>query len=123
MVKPRSGFETPLQRLFALVGNLLDPVKGFDAVAMQAKLAQYEAMAPSVLAKKLEYEMAADTLLQLSSDIWQVGMLVYAYAKLAARTDPKVAAAIAPFEAFMKKKGRKKKPPTTPSTPPTSNGA
>jgi hypothetical protein len=111
LAKPRTGFEGPAQQLLAAVLEQSDQVvpKGFDIAPTLAKITQYQAMTPTVRNKKLDYESAADTQLQLGSEIWQVVLVGYQHAKAAARTNPAIAAAIAPFEAFMKKsRGRRK---------------
>jgi hypothetical protein len=109
--KPRSGFELPAQQLIALVAERPDVlvVKGFDFSSTPAKLAQYAAMTKVVRDKKLDFQMAADAQLLLGSDLWLTLLVAYQHAKAAARTDPEVAAAIAPFAAFMKKRRGKRK--------------
>jgi hypothetical protein len=119
--KPTSGFEGPAQQFLSVLLEQPDEIvpKGFDVATTLAKIAQYQAMTPAVRDKKLDYESAADIQLQLGSDIWQFVLVGYQHAKAAARTNPTIAAAIAPFEAFMKRiHGRRK---TKVSTSPTSS--
>jgi hypothetical protein len=121
LAKPRAGFEGPAQQLLAVLLEQPDLIvpKGFDVTTALAKVAQYQAMTPMVRNKKLDYESAADTQLQLGSEIWLLVLSGYQHAKVAARSNPAIAAAIAPFEAFMKKRhGRRKaKTTSTPATP------
>ncbi len=115
MAKPRSGFEGPAQQLLAVLLEQPDLIvpKGFDIAATLAKIAQYQTMTPMVRNKKLDYESAADTRLQLGSEIWLLVLAGYQHAKAAARTSPVIAAAIAPFESFMKKSHGKRKAKTS----------
>jgi hypothetical protein len=122
LAKPRSGFEGPAQQLltcFLEQPNSVVP-KGFDVAAALAKITQYQAMTSTVRNKKLDFEAAADTQLQLGSDIWQIVRIGYLHAKAAARTNPTIAAAIQPFEAFMRKSHGKRKTRTAPASSATA---
>ena len=122
LAKPRSGFEGPAQQLLAVLMEQPDDIvpKGFDVATTVANIAEYQAMTPTVRNKKLDYESAADIQLQLGSDIWQVILVGYQHAKAAARTNPAIAAAIAPFEAFMRKGHGKRKAKTSISSTPSA---
>ena len=86
-----------------------------DVCVVLAELRQYQALEPVVRDAKLQCEMARDTQLLHGSNTWQATLLIYQHLLAAARTDPRVHAAIAPFAAFMKTKARKKV--ATPATP------
>jgi len=117
LAKPRGGFAAFTQQVVAVLTDYPDAVMvpGVDAAAVLAELRQYQALESVVRDAKLQYEMARDTQLLHGANIWQAMLLIYQHALAAARTDPRVQAAIAPFAAFMKKRARK--PAAKPTAP------
>jgi hypothetical protein len=114
--RPRGGFALFTEPLLAVLADFEGEVvvPDVDVAMVREELREYLALDAVVRDAKLKYEMARGTQLLHGSNVWQAMLLIYQHALAAARTNPLVQAAIAPFAAFMKKHAHKTAPKTAP---------
>jgi hypothetical protein len=119
LLRPRGGFDRFANELITLARDHAEaiPMKGFDADAVLAELAAFDALEPAVAAAQKQLQLAQETRLLHASNVWQAMLRIYQWAQLAAQDEPDIDLAIAGFTAFMKKRKHKVAPAPVVTTP------
>jgi hypothetical protein len=119
--RPRISFDrytAPLMTLYQSYTQELY-VSGLDPAAVLSELTAYATAAAAEQVARIELKKQQNAKLLHASHVWSAMLAVYERAKIAARTNPAIRAAIAEFESFMHVK-RSRRTSTTPATTPVA---
>jgi hypothetical protein len=122
--KPHAGFLGLVDDCVSLVHDFPNELSGsdIDVAGMEKDQANATVLVARRAALAKELALVDDTLVSLNSRIWTQEMIIYAHARVAARSNMDVKRAIEPIERFLKHAAHKKVAPP-PSTTTSSSTA
>ena len=113
LIRPRKRFDrytAPLMQLYESFSQELY-ISGFDTATVLAELKAYSSAIAAQQVARTELKKQQNAALLHASNVWSAMLAVYERAKIAARSNPDIKAAIAEFESFMHVK--RSRPATT----------
>jgi hypothetical protein len=103
LVHPRTSFDRYTSTLMQLYKSYTQElfISGFDPAGVLKELEAYSSAVAAQQVARAELKKQQNAALRHASNVWSAMLAVYERAKIAARSNPDIQAAIAEFESFM----------------------